>query len=66
MKETTPKIISGKKMLTLNLDLIKLNSQMIAQILAIILHQSLREGCFPTAMKKEKEFSICEGEVFCL
>ena len=72
LKETTPdeivKIINdldGKKsgdIYNISPDLVKLNSQIIAQILTIIFNKSVQEGCFPTAMKKAKIIPIYKGE----
>ena len=77
LKETTPdeivKIINdldAKKsgdIYNISPDLVKLNSQIIAQILTIIFNKSVQEGCFPTAMKKAKIIPIyIKVKVFCL
>ena len=40
----------------------KLNNQSISQILTIIFNISIREGCFPTAMKQAKIIPIHKGD----
>ena len=43
-------------------DLVKLSAQVIAQILTIIFNQSIREGCFPSAMKVAKVLPLHKGD----
>ena len=72
LKETTPdeivKIINdldGKKsgdIYNISPDLVKLNGQVIAQVLTIIFNQSIIEGCFPRAMKVAKIIPIHKGD----
>ena len=72
LKETTPdevyKIISdldGKKssdIYNISPDVVKLNAQIISQILTIIFNISIKEGCFPTAMKSAKINPIHKGD----
>ena len=72
LKETTPDEISkiitdldGKKssdIFNISPDLVKLNNQSISQILTIIFNISIREGCFPTAMKQAKIIPIHKGD----
>ncbi len=72
LNETTPdevlKIINnldGKKsgdIFHISPDLVKLNAQTIAQILSIIFNISVREGCFPSAMKVAKILPIHKGD----
>ena len=72
LKETTPdevyKIISdldGKKssdIYNISPDVIKLNAQIISQILTVIFNISIKEGCFPTAMKSAKINPIHKGD----
>ena len=71
LKETTPdevvKIINdldGKKsgdIYNISPDLVKLNGQVIAQVLTIIFNQSIIEGCFPRAMKVAKIIPMNKG-----
>ena len=72
LKETTPdeilKIINdldGKKssdIYGISPDLVKLNAQVISQILSIIFNLSIAEGCFPTAMKSAKVIPVHKGD----
>ena len=76
LNETTPdeicKIIhdlDGKKssdIYNISPDLVKLNAQVISQALTIIFNISIKEGCFPSAMKVAKVVPIHKGIVFCL
>ncbi len=72
LKETTPdevmKIISnldGKKsgdIFNISPDLVKLNAQILAQILSIIFNISILEGCFPSEMKVAKILPLHKGD----
>ena len=72
LKETIPdevhKIIcdlDGKKscdIYTISPDLVKLNSQSISQILTLLFNMSIKEGCFPSAMKAAKIVPIHKGD----
>ena len=72
LKETTPdeiyKIINdldGKKssdIYNISPDLVKLNAQVVSQVLTIIFNISIKEGCFPSAMKVAKIIPIHKGD----
>ncbi len=72
LKETTPdevlKIINnldGKKsgdIYNISPDLVKLNGQVISQILTIIYNLSISEGCFPSEMKAAKILPLHKGD----
>ena len=72
LKETTPdevmkiiNILDGKKsgdIFNISPDLVKLNAQVVAQILSIIFNISIREGCFPSDMKPAKILPMHKGD----
>ena len=43
-------------------DLVKLNAQVISQILTFIFNISVREGCFPSVMEAAKIIPLHKGE----
>ena len=72
LKETTPdevmkviNVLDGKKsgdIFNISPDLVKLNAQIISQILSIIFNLSIREGCFPSDMKVAKILPLHKGD----
>ena len=72
LKETTPDEIydiindlDGKKssdIYNISPDLVKLNAQAISQVLTIIFNISIKEGCFPSAMKVAKIIPVHKGD----